>query len=199
MSRIARMVIPGCPHHVIQRGNRRQKVFFSDQDKRAYITILRKMTVRYGIQIWAYCLMDNHVHLVVVPETEESLARGIGETHKKYTNMINLREGWKGYLWQGRFLSYPLDEKYLYSVVRYVERNPLRAGLVQKPEDYKWSSAVAHIFRIQDPLLSESFLYSHIEDWAAYLSEYEDPMLIDMFKKHASTGRYLGFKIPVDE
>jgi putative transposase len=192
MSRIARIVISGYPHHVIQRGNRRQKVFFSDQDKKTYINLLHKETVRCGIEIWAYCLMDNHVHLIAVPKKEDSLALGIGETHRKYTRMINRREGWKGYLWQGRFQSYPLDNKYLYSAVRYVERNPVRAGLVKNAVEYRWSSARAHIYQAHDILLSDSFLISEIKDWASYLSEYEDPLLTDTFQKHASTGCPLG-------
>ncbi len=199
MSRIARIVIPGYPHHVIQRGNRRQIVFFSEQDKRAYIKLLHQETVKCGIEIWAYCLMDNHVHLIVVPEREDSLAPGIGETHRKYTRMINFREGWRGYLWQGRFLSYPLDKRYLYSAVRYVERNPVRAGLVKNAEDYRWSSARTHVYHEHDILLSDSFLSSEIKDWALYLSEYEDPLLTDTFRKHASTGRPLGNGIMIKE
>jgi putative transposase len=198
MSRIARIVISGYPHHVIQRGNRRQKVFFSEQDKKTYINLLHKESVRCGIEIWAYCLMDNHVHLILVPGREDSLAHGIGETHRKYTRMINMREGWSGYLWQGRFLSYPLDNKYLYSAVRYVERNPVRAGLVRNAADYRWSSARAHIYHVHDILLSDSFLISEIKDWASYLSEYEDPLLTDTFWKHASTGRPLGDEIMIN-
>ena len=85
---------------------------------------MHKHAIESGVTFWAYCLMDNHVHLIAVPEKEDSLAKGIGEAHRKYTRMINFREGWKGYLWQGRFISYPLDERYLYAAVRYVERNP---------------------------------------------------------------------------
>jgi putative transposase len=199
MSRIARIVIPSYPHHVIQRGNRRQKVFFSDRDKNTYLNLLHKETVRCGIEIWAYCLMDNHVHFIVVPEKEDSLARGIGETHRKYTRLINLREGWSGYLWQGRFLSYPLNNRYLYAAVRYVERNPVRAELVENAEDYRWSSARTHVYHKHDILLSDSFLISEIKDWASYLSEYEDPILTDTFRKHANTGRPLGDDIVTKE
>ncbi|MBN2324952.1 MAG: transposase [Spirochaetes bacterium] len=199
MSRVARIVISGCPHHVIQRGNRRQKVFFCERDKKIYFNLLHKETVRCGVEVWAYCLMDNHVHLIVVPVKEDSLARGIGETHRKYTRMINLREGWSGYLWQGRFLSYPLNNRYLYAAVRYVERNPVRAGLVKNAEDYRWSSARAHVYHAHDILLSNSFLISEIKDWASYLSEYEDPLLTDIFKKHANTGRPLGEGIVIKE
>ena len=197
MSRIARIVIPGYPHHVIQRGNRRQKVFFSEEDKISYSNLLHIEAVKCGIEIWAYCLMDNHVHLITVLEKVDSLAGGIGETHRKYTRMINIREGWSGYLWQGRFLSYPLDRKYLYSAVRYVGRNPVRAGLVKNAEDYRWSSARAHIYHEYDILLSDSFLMPEIEGWGSYLSEYEDPLLTDTFRKHVNTGRPLGDRIKI--
>jgi len=132
MPRIARVVAVGEPHHVIQRGNRRQIVFFHDGDKQAYLKILKLHSRLFEFQVWAYCLMDNHVHLIIVPEKEDSLVKGIGEIHKLYTRMVNFREGWRGYLWQGRFKSVPLGEHYLYAAVRYVERNPVRAGNCSK-------------------------------------------------------------------
>ena len=119
MARIARVVVPEVPHHVVQRGNRRQDVFFKSEDRSEYLKILKKQSVKYGFKIWAYCLMRNHVHLIVVPQDVDSFGKGIGEAHKEYTRMINFREGWRGYLWEGRFKSHPLDEQYLYSAVRY--------------------------------------------------------------------------------
>lgn len=135
MARLARIVNPGYPHHVYQRGNRRQDVFFSDSDKMAYLGMIRKQAERYGLKVWAYCLMDNHVHFVAVSKETESLARVFGEAHRRYTRMINFRMGWRGYLWQGRFGSFPVDTKYLYNLVRYVERNPVRARMVGRAED----------------------------------------------------------------
>lgn len=192
MARIARVVIPDCPHHIIQRGNRRQKVFFSDRDKRSYIDFLCKHAIKAGVTFWAYCLMDNHVHLIAIPEKEDSLARGIGEAHRDYTRMINFREGWSGYLWQGRFISYPLSEQYLYAAVRYVERNPVRAGLVKKAEDYPWSSARAHVFKEKDVLLADNFMVSEIQDWSSYLRENDSETDRNLFKKHIRTSRPLG-------
>jgi len=110
MARLARVVAPRMPHHVIQRGNRRQKVFFHERDKKVYLKILKQQSKKYDFDVWAYCLMDNHVHLIVVPQSENSLARGIGETHRIYTCMIHARKRWRGYLWQGRFMSFILDE-----------------------------------------------------------------------------------------
>jgi len=157
MARMARVVIPNIPHHIVQRGNRSQKTFFSDKDKVFYLKLLHKYAEKEGLSFWAYCLMDNHVHLIVVPKREDSLAKGIGDTHKHYTRMINFRENWRGYLWQGRFSSFPLDEKYLYAAIRYVERNPVMAGLVKRAEDYEFSSAKAHVYKTKDFLLSDNF------------------------------------------
>lgn len=192
MARIARLVIPNFPHHIIQRGNRRQVVFFRDVDKQTYIELLKFHSKKAGMAIWAYCLMTNHVHLIAVPKTKESLAKAVGEAHRRYTSMINLRENWKGYLWQGRFISYPLDEKYLYAAVRYVEQNPVRAGLVEKAEDYRWSSAKAHVMGEYDSLLSTNYLLSEIKDWAAYLREENTEAEKKLLRLHARTGRPLG-------
>lgn len=111
MARIARVVIPRVPHHVTQRGNRRRPVFFSDEDYRGYREVLAEGCREHGVAIWAYCFMPNHMHLIAVPRTEDALARGMGEAHRRYTRMINFRQGWKGYLWQGRFASFPLNER----------------------------------------------------------------------------------------
>ncbi|MBS3819951.1 transposase [bacterium] len=194
MPRVARVVIPGFPHHIIQRGNRRQKVFFQDEDKAFYLKLLKFHSRKEGIAIWVYCLMDNHVHFIAVPEREDSLARGIGELHRKYTNIINIRHNWKGFLWQGRFISYPLDDRYVYTAVRYIEQNPIKAGLVQKPEDYSWSSARSHVFKEEDDLLSDFPLLSEIPDWSSYLREpvtEEDRRLL---LQHEKCGRPLGSK-----
>jgi putative transposase len=192
MPRIARVVIPGCPHHIIQRGNRRLKVFFSEADKATYLTLLRRQIDKHGLRIWAYCLMDNHVHMVVVPNTKDGLAKAISETHRKYTCLINIREDWKGYLWQGRFISYPLDDGYCYSVIRYIERNPVRAGIVAKAEDYRWSSASPHVEKTVDRLLSPCPLEPTIGDWPSYLRQLDREEDIRVIGMHEHTGRPLG-------
>ena len=171
VARMARVVVAGMPHHVIQRGNRRQDVFFNDEDRQAYLKILQEQSRKYDVEIWAYCLMRNHVHLIAAPRQEPSLALAIGETHKRYTRMINFRERWRGYLWEGRFKSFVLDEVYIYAAVRYVERNPVRAKIVTKAEDYYWSSARAHVSRLDDQVLSEFYLMDEIEDWSQYLEQ----------------------------
>jgi len=192
MVRLARVVAPGIPHHVIQRGNRRQPVFFSDEDRIAYLAFLKECGKKFGLEFWAYCLMDNHVHLIVVPDREDSLAKGLGEAHRNYTRMVHFREGWRGYLWQGRFLSYPLDEKYLFAAIRYIERNPVKAGMVKKAEDYPWSSAKTHVFGSKDSLLSDHFLKNEIQDWSNFLSEENPQEEKILLEKHTRTGRPLG-------
>lgn len=192
MARIARVVAPGFPHHIIQRGNRRQKVFFSDDDRIAYLDYLRIYAKPAGIRFWAYCLMDNHVHIIAVPETEGSFARGFSEAHRRYTRMINFRENWRGYLWEGRFKSCPLSECHLYAAMRYIERNPVRAKIVKYAWDYPWSSAKAHTFKEKSPLLDNNFVTSGIRDWKSFITEEDEQVNINLFKIHLNTGRPLG-------
>jgi putative transposase len=192
MARFARLVAVGMPHHVIQRGVRRMPVFFSSSDRDTYLDLLRRHSRELGLEVWAYCLMNNHVHLIVVPKTQGSLAKAIGDTHKRFTRMINFREGWRGYLWQGRFHSFILDEKYLMAAVRYVERNPVRAGLVSKAEDYLWSSARQHVEGVKGGLLTGSYLDEEITDWSSYLQGDDNEETIQLIRRHASTGRPLG-------
>jgi putative transposase len=192
MARIARVVVAGLPHHITQRGNRRQQVFFSDDDKRSYLDYLLVYAKTIGIHFWAYCLMDNHVHLVAVPDAEDSFASGFSEAHRRYTRMINFREGWRGYLWEGRFKSCPLSESHLYAAIRYVERNPVRAGIVKNAWDYPWSSARAHVFKHKDPLLDDNFVISEIKDWKAFLSQNDSQDDVCSFKAHINNGRPLG-------
>ncbi|MBC7350144.1 MAG: transposase [Candidatus Aminicenantes bacterium] len=192
MPRIARLVIPDLPHHVIQRGNRRQSVFFCDEDRILYLKILRFQTGQEKVKIWAYCLMDNHVHFIAVPATADGLVKAVAETHRKYTWLINVRNNWRGHFWQGRFISYPMDEAYLYSCVRYIETNPVRAGLVSKAEDYPWSSAPAHVFSKKDPVLSPIPLAREIKDWGDYLRQQERQEEIEAIRKNQGNGRPLG-------
>lgn len=192
MPRLARVVLEGEPHHVIQRGNRRQAVFFRPEDKVAYLRILGLQSKLFGLNVWAYCLMDNHVHLIVVPEKAESLVKAIGETHQLYTNAVNFREGWRGYLWQGRFKSVPLTGRHLYAAVRYVECNPVRAGLVRKAEEYEWSSARAHSYKIKNELLTRCFLEDEITDWRSYLAAAEKEEDLRTIRFHTNSGRPAG-------
>jgi len=193
MARIARAVAPGIPHHVTQRGNRRQQTFFNDEDYQTYLELMSEWCMKYHVEAWAYCLMPNHVHLILVPETKDGLNLAVGETHRRYTRRINFREGWRGHLWQGRFSSFIMDERYLLACVRYVELNPVRAGLVKKPYDWPWSSARPHINGNDDILIKTKPLLNIVnKTWEGLLSTDAKDHEQELFRKHERTGRPLG-------
>ncbi|MFD2497938.1 transposase [Rhizorhabdus histidinilytica] len=172
MARLSRIVIPGVAHHVTQRGNRKQPIFFGDEDRRLYLQLLREGCSRAKVRCLAWCLMDNHVHLILVPDEADGLRAALGEAHRRYTRHVNFREGWRGYLFQGRFASYPMDDPHLVAAVRYVERNPVAAGLVAQAEDWRWSSARSRIAGKRmpdDPLTDIEALGAHIPNWRAML------------------------------
>ena len=199
MARIARVVIPLCPHHITNRGNRRQTVFFSDNDRRLYLRLIKKFGALFGLQFWAYCLMPNHIHLIAVPINKESMNLTIREAHKKFTWQINLQNDWRGTLWQGRYYSFPLGQDHLYRAVRYVENNPVRAGLETFAEDYPWSSAPSHVLGKPDALLSPCPVQKPGKDWAAYLREKEEDDELKEIRRHIMTGRPLGGEEFIEE
>ena len=184
--------MPSVPHHVTQRGTRRQPVFFGDDDYRTYLRLMREWCDKEGVAIWAYCLMPNHVHLVAVPDTEAGLARAIGEAHRRYTRWVNFRENWRGYLWQGRFASCPMDEHYLLAAVRYVECNPVRARMAEPVWSYRWSSAAAHIRGKDDVLVKVRPMLDRVADWATYLAQEPPGSELEALRLHNRTGRPLG-------
>ena len=192
MARLARVVVPGVPHHVTQRGNRRQATFFSEADYQAYLELMAEWCGRCGVTVWAYCLMPNHVHLIVEPDSEEGLRRGIGEAHRRYSRRINFREGWRGHLWQGRFASFPMDERYLMLAARYVELNPVRARLCRLPWQWRWSSAAAHVGGRNDGLVDVAPLLTRVEDWRKYLAAGLNGDELALLRQHERTGRPLG-------
>ena len=194
MPRLARVVVPGVPHHVTQRGNRRQQTFFCDDDYEAYLALMAEWCPRRGVELWAYCLMPNHVHLVAVPESADSLRRAIGEAHRRYTRMVNFREGWRGHLWQGRFASFPMDDAHTLEAARYIELNPVRARLAAAPQDYRWSSASAHAAGRDDGLVRVAPLLEMAGDlaWVDFLGEAVPEEQAEMFRRHERTGRPLG-------
>jgi putative transposase len=193
MARIARAVAPGIPHHVTQRGNRRQQTFFSDDDYQAYLELMAEWCTKFQVQTWAYCLMPNHIHLIVVPQTKDGLNLAIGEAHRRYTRRINFREGWRGHLWQGRFSSFILDQRYLLACTRYVELNPVRAGLVTRPVDWRWSSAGPHSKRKDDILVKTKPLLEMVKSpWKKFLSADARESEMALFRKHERTGRPMG-------
>lgn len=192
MPRLARVIVPGIPHHVTQRGNRRQQTFFTETDYALYRELMAQWCAERQVQIWAYCLMPNHVHLIAVPADGDGLRRAIGEAHRRYTCHVNAREGWRGHLWQGRFASYPMDDGHLLAAARYIELNPVRAGLTATAEDYPWSSAAAHVAGRDDELVQTEPLLALRRNWHDYLTQPFPTEQWEAFRKHERTGRPLG-------
>ncbi|HOV72865.1 MAG TPA: transposase [Candidatus Hydrogenedentes bacterium] len=193
MSRVGRVVVPGFPHHVTQRGNRRSDVFVTDTDREAYLALLGKYASRYGLSVWAYCLMSNHIHLIVVPEREESLGLALRDAHTVYALRFNSRTGLSGHVWQGRFYSSPLDDAHLWAATRYIEQNPVRAGMIERAEAYEWSSAAAHCGLRRDPLLASDFPPPGvIDNWSEWLSITENDTIITAIRQNTHTGRPCG-------
>lgn len=194
MPRSARQVIPGFPHHVTQRGNNRQQVFFDETDYRAFLFTMRKHSIEIGIPIHGYCLMPNHYHVAVTPPTERALALFAGRVQQDYTVRMKERLGITGHLWQGRFHSSPMDEEYLVNTMRYMERNPERARLVRDPWDYLWSSAQAHVTG-QDPyrlLNLDNWLARYSpEDWRDLISHPMELEVIDYIRRQTFAGQLM--------
>jgi putative transposase len=190
-----RVVIPGVPHHVTQRGNRRADVFFVRADYRRYLRLLGEYAGERGLEILAYCLMPNHVHLVAVPAEAASLAAVLKPVHLRYAQHVNRSQQCSGRVWQGRFYSCPLDDVHTAAAIRYVECNPVRAGLEPRAVNYEWSSAAAHSGLRRDRLLVPGIdMWVSIDDWSAWLGETEADDLVTRLRLHTRTGRPLGDK-----
>ena len=196
MPRVARIVVPGACHHVTQRGNNKQDVFFVDDDRRVYLELLREQGERFGFRLEGYCLMTNHVHLVGVPVREESLAKAIGRTHFLYAQYVNRMHGRTGHLWQNRFYSCALDDAHAYNALCYVELNPVRAGVVKKAWEYPWSSAAAHCGADEeDPFLDLAAWRARMsaKEWRATLKEVaRNKGMQEAVRRNTHTGRPLG-------
>ena len=194
MARLLRLVILGQPHHVTQRGNRRAPVFFEEGDYRLYKDLLSEAAHRAEAEIWCYCLMPNHVHLIIVPTDEDGLRRTFADAHRRYTGYINARMCTTGHLWQGRFGSVVMDETHLTHALRYVSLNPVRAGLVSRAEDWGWSSVGAHFSGKDDGLVTVAPVLQQFGEFAAFLGQYtdDDEMAFSALRRSETTGRPVG-------
>jgi putative transposase len=175
MPRKSRMVFAGIPHHITQRGNRREPVFFCDDDRHYYLKWLSYYSRQHGLDILAYCLMTNHIHLVAIPKTTDSMHLVMRPLNMRYAQRINRSFGWQGHLWQGRFFSSPLDDAHMWQAMRYVERNPVRAGMVQQAQDYTWSSAAFYCAGREDSVITSCPLWAarcaaFSTDWQSWLA-----------------------------
>jgi putative transposase len=173
MPRVARSVVPGVPHHVVQRGNRRQQTFFHSADYERYVDLLAVACRRTGTDVWAWCLMPNHVHLLLVPPSARALSDVMGSVHQSYAWVINRRQGWQGCLWQGRYFSEGVDMENVAFVARYIELNPFRARMTPTPEAWRWSSAAGRLAKVGDRLVrgAQPASFVSVGDWTAYLAE----------------------------
>lgn len=192
MPRNSRLVAVGYPHHITQRGNNRESVFFEEEDRSVYLEQLKFFTQKYLVDIWAYCLMTNHIHLLVVPHVPEGLARGIGLANMSYTQHVNRKYQRTGRIWQNRFFSSVVKtEQYLWAVARYIEKNPVVAGVVNAAQDYRWSSAQFHLQCRPDPYLKEpSWLDPGERDaYATFHHANDDQRMATMIGQAARSGR----------
>ncbi len=194
MPRVSRIVVEDHPHHITQRGNYKQIIFAGEKDYKFYLERLNEYTNKYKLSILAYCLMPNHVHFVAIPVEKDSLAKTFNACHMRYAHYFNKIKHLIGHLWQGRFYSCVLDEKHLYSAIRYVENNPVRAKLVNKAWEWKWSSARDHVLKEGKSILAlaDAGKLIEITDWKAYLTQEEDKEEIKEIRAKTLTGRPLG-------
>jgi putative transposase len=192
MTRLARIVIPDLPHHVTQRGNGGQKVFFSAIDYASYRDLLSEAAREARVSVWAWCLMPNHVHLILAPASEDGLRRALARTHRAYAGMIQARRKKTGHFWQGRFGAVVMDEPHLAAAFRYVTLNPVRARLVPRAEDWPWSSARAHLGIGDDPLTDIAPARSRFSRFADLLEADEDVSATSRLRAGESVGRPIG-------
>lgn len=192
LARLARLVIPGIPYHVTQRGNRRQQTFFEEGDYALYRDLLAEASRKSGSEIWSYCLMPNHVHLIVVPSHEDGLRMAFADAHRRYTGFINARNRWTGHLWQGRYGAVAMDEAHLHHAARYVALNPVRARLCDRAEQWPWSSTRAHLAGKDDRLVTVGPLLERVGDFAAFLGNEEDQRAARALRMAETTGRPVG-------
>lgn len=194
MPRAARIVIPGVAHHVTQRGNNGQDIFFVDDDRRVYLRYLGEAAQRYALQVEGYCLMTNHVHIVCVPQETQSLARALALTNLRYTQYVNQMHERSGHFWQSRFFSCPLDKAHRVAALCYIEHNPVRARIVRKPKNYAWSSAASHCGAADPTGLLDLAAWGREypgDAWQQILTERRGASP-DALRLHTRTGRPLG-------
>ena len=193
MARLPRIVLPGIPHHVTQRGNRREQTFFEDGDYELYLDLLAEACGRAQVEIWGYCLMPNHVHVIAVPQDADGLSRAFRYVHRHYTGYVNARQRWTGHLWQGRFSSVAMDEPHFVTALRYVSLNPVRARLVERADEWCWSSVRAHLAGEDDDVVRVAPALERVGDFATFLGEeFDEALSYAALRKAESVGRPVG-------
>ena len=175
-----------------QRGNRREPTFFEDTDYVLYRSLIAEAATKAGAEVWCYCLMPNHVHMIVVPSDADGLRRTFAEAHRRYTGHINARNRWTGHLWQGRFGAVAMDEAHLAHAMRYVSLNPVRARLVASAQDWPWSSVRAHLAGKDDGLVRVAPVLARYGNFADFIASPEDEEASRMLRRAETIGRPLG-------
>ena len=192
MARLARVVVPGHPHHVTQRGNGRARTFFGDDDYALYRDLLAENCRAAEVEVWAWCLMPNHVHLILVPSDSDALRRALARVHRRYAGVIQARRKRSGHFWQGRFGAVAMDERHLAAALRYVSLNPVRARLVQRAQDWRWASTRAHLRGRDDGLTALAPIRERFPDFAGLLATEPEADLFGALRSAESVGRPLG-------
>lgn len=192
MARLARVVIPGHPHHVTQRGNGRARTFFGEDDYALYRDLLATNCAAAGVEVWAWCLMPNHVHLVLVPTDPDGLRRALARVHRAYAGTIQARRKRTGHFWQGRFGAVAMDEEHLAAALRYVSLNPVRARLVERAQDWRWSSTRAHLRGKDDGVTALAPIRERFPRFADFLDEEPDAEMFARLRAAESIGRPIG-------
>ncbi|WP_316977834.1 transposase [Shumkonia mesophila] len=192
MARLARLVVPGLPHHVTQRGNGRARTFFSDADYRLYRDLLAESCAAAGVEVWAWVLMPNHVHLILVPADEDGLRRALATVHRRYAGHVHARLKSTGHFWQGRFGAVAMDEEHLAAALRYVAFNPVRACLAPRPQDWPWSSVHAHLAGRSDGLTTVAPVLERFPDFKTFIGRDADAEATERLRRAESIGRPLG-------
>ena len=194
MPRISRAVAKGYPHHIIQRGNNRESVFFDDEDRNQYLSLLKKYSEKWSAPVLAYCLMSNHVHLMVKPLSDDSLYKMMQGLTLCYTQYVNRKYQRTGRLWESRYHSCIVDkEQYLWAVARYIEQNPVRAKIVKKAETYPYSSAETHVKGAEDTVLGEElFSNNRRGDYIGMLRSSLTEEEKEAMRYHTRAGRPFG-------
>jgi putative transposase len=192
MPRTARIIVPGLPHHVTARGNRREPIFFRDGDQDTYRGVLAEHLRQEAVEVWAYCFMPNHVHLILCPSTEDGLGRALGGAHRRWSHWINARAGWRGHLFDGRYASVVMDDAHLMAAVRYVSLNPVRARLASRAQDWPWSSVGAHLRGRDDGLVRVGPVLDRVNDFSELIETDPDDRGFASIRAAETTGRPLG-------
>ena len=192
MARLARVGIPGIPHHVTQRGNGRARVFFGDRDYAFYRDLLADSCAEAAVAVWSWVLMPHHVHLILVPSDEDGLRRALARVHRQHAGRIHARRKRTGHFWQGRFGAVAMDEAHLAAALRYVALNPVRARLVERAQDWPWSSVHAHLCGEPDGLTCIPPVRERIPDFAGLLDGAEDAAMVERLRRAETIGRPIG-------